>query len=97
MTQITPFGTTQDNHEVTQMEISSDQLTVKILTFGAVINDVRLTGVSWPLTLGSPDISAYERNLGSFGSLMGPVINRIKDCSAKIDGQIYNFEKASFR
>ena len=93
MTQITPFGTTQDNHEVTQIEISSDQLTVKILTFGAVINDVRLTGVSWPLTLGSPDISAYERNLGSFGSLMGPVINRIKGCSAKIDGQIYNFEK----
>ena len=44
MTQITPFGTTQDNHEVTQIEISSNQLTVKILTFGAVINDVRLTG-----------------------------------------------------
>ena len=31
--------------------------------------------------------------MSSFGSLMGPVINRIKGCSADIDGQIFTFEK----
>ena len=93
MKQITPFGSTQDGRDVAQITISSDELTVNILTLGSVINDVRLTGVAWPLTLGSPEVVAYEGKMSSFGSLMGPVINRIKGCSADIDGQIFTFEK----
>jgi len=91
--QITPFGSTQDGCDVAQITISSDELTVNILTLGSVINDVRLTGVAWPLTLGSSEVAAYEGKMSSFGSLMGPVINRIKGCSADIDGQIFTFEK----
>ena len=93
MKQITPFGSTQDGCDVAQITISSDELTVNILTLGSVINDVRLTGVAWPLTLGSSEVAAYEGKMSSFGSLMGPVINRIKGCSADIDGQIFTFEK----
>ena len=93
MTQISSFGTTDDGHDVAQITIGSDQLTVNILTLGGVLNDVRLTGVAWPLTLGSSEVAAYEGRMSSFGSLMGPVINRIKGCSAKIDGQVFTFEK----
>ena len=93
MTQITPFGTTEDSRDIAQIAIGSDLLAVKILTFGGVLNDVRLAGIAWPLTLGSSEVAAYEGRMSSFGSLMGPVINRIKGCSAKIDGQVFTFEK----
>ena len=93
MKQIISFGTTQDGSDVAQITIGSDQLAVKILTLGGVLNDVRLTGIAWPLTLGSTEVAAYEGRMSSFGSLMGPVINRIKGCSAEIDGQIFTFEK----
>ena len=90
---IASFGQTADGREVQKIPLRSEQLTVTILTLGAVINDVRLTGVAWPLTLGSPDVAGYEGKLSSFGSFMGPVINRIKGCTAEIDGQRYTFEK----
>ncbi len=93
MTQITPFGTTEDGRDVAQIAIGSDLLAVKILTLGGVLNDVRLAGIAWPLTLGSSEVAAYEGRMSSFGSLMGPVINRIKGCSAEIDGQVFTFEK----
>ena len=93
MTQITPFGTTEDGRDIAQIAIGSDLLAVKILTFGGVLNDVRLAGIAWPLTLGSSEVAAYEGRMSSFGSLMGPVINRIKGCSAEIDGQVFTFEK----
>ena len=87
MKQIISFGTTQDGSDVAQITIGSDQLAVKILTLGGVLNDVRLTGIAWPLTLGSTEVAAYEGRMSSFGSLMGPVINRIKGCSAELMGR----------
>ena len=87
------FGQVADGRYVQKITLRSEQLTVTILTLGAVINDVRLTGVPWPLTLGSPNVAGYEGKLSSFGSFMGPVINRIKGCTAKIDGKTYRFEK----
>mgnify|MGYP003844951261 FL=1 len=62
------FGQTADGRDVQKITLRSEQLTVTILTLGAVINDVRLTGVAWPLTLGSPDVAGYEGKLNSFGS-----------------------------
>ena len=40
MTQITPFGTTEDGRDIAQIAIGSDLLAVKILTLGGVLNDV---------------------------------------------------------
>ena len=54
------FGQVADGRHVQKITLRSEQLTVTILTLGAVINDVRLTGVPWPLTLGSPDVAGYE-------------------------------------
>ena len=87
------FGQVADGRHVQKITLRSEQLTVTILTLGAVINDVRLTSVPWPLTLGSPDVAGYEGKLSSFGSFMGPVINRIRGCTAKIDGKNCRFEK----
>ncbi|MGB1234663.1 MAG: galactose mutarotase [Planktomarina sp.] len=90
---IEQFGTTKDGEQVDVITIASDDLSVKILTLGAIIHDVRLGGVDHPLTLGALDVAAYQGPLSSFGSLIGPVVNRIKDCTADIKGQTYTFEK----
>ncbi|MEM1302742.1 MAG: aldose epimerase family protein [Pseudomonadota bacterium] len=86
------FGETSDGRTVDAIDIGSDDLTVRMLTFGAVINDVRLTALGHPLTLGSTEVAPYEGAFKSFGSLMGPVVNRIKDARATIAGKTYEFE-----
>jgi len=88
----TLFGTTSDGRDVHAIEIGSQDLSVNVLTYGAILNDVRLRGVAHPLTLGAPELAAYEGPLASFGALMGPVANRIKDARAEIDGTTHHFE-----
>ncbi|MGR3490801.1 MAG: aldose epimerase family protein [Shimia sp.] len=90
------FGTTQRGEEVERVGIGSDNLRVGILTYGAVLQDVRLAGIAESLTLGSPTLAAYEGPLESAGSLMGPVVNRIRGAEAMIDGARHNFE-ANFK
>ncbi|MEM6275705.1 MAG: aldose epimerase family protein [Pseudomonadota bacterium] len=90
---MTPFGTTAEGRAAHAIEIQSEFLRVRILTYGAILNDVRLSGVSYPLTLGSPNLAAYEGPMASFGSLMGPVVNRIRNAQAEIAGREYQFEK----
>ncbi|MEL6913865.1 MAG: aldose epimerase family protein [Pseudomonadota bacterium] len=87
------FGVTEEGRRVHAIEIGGDALSATILTYGAVLNDVRLAGVDRPLTLGSPDLAAYEGPLESFGALMGPVVNRIRDGRAVIAGRDYSFER----
>lgn len=87
------FGQIENGTQVDCITIGSAELSVKILTLGAIINDVRLAGVNWPLTLGATSVDGYRGPLRSFGSFMGPVINRIKGCTAQIGGQTYRFEK----
>ena len=86
-------GTTADGRQVDAVTIGSKDLTVTILTYGAILQKVMLTGVPYSLTLGSPVIEPYEGKFNSFGSFMGPVINRIKGAKATIAGQEFAFEK----
>lgn len=87
-----PFGTTHNGQSVAAIDIRSPQLSARILTLGAILSDVRLAGLDRPLTLGSPDLAAYEGPLVSFGSIMGPVVNRIKGAQAQIAGRLHRFE-----
>jgi len=86
------FDETSDGRSVRAIDIGSDALSVRILSFGAVLNDVRLTALGHPLTLGSPKVAPYEGAFKSFGSLMGPVVNRIRDAKATIGGKVFEFE-----
>jgi aldose 1-epimerase len=90
---IAPFGTTKAGRPVDAITISAGDLTAKILTFGAILNDVRLQGVPYGLTLGSNDLAAYDRGpMDYFGTLVGPVANRISGASATLDGQVLTFD-----
>lgn len=89
---VTRFGTAPDGSDILRLELTSGALRVAVLTWGAVIQDVRLAGVAHGLTLGSPEAAAYFGPMSSFGSLIGPVVNRIRDARAPIGGRMHQFE-----
>lgn len=90
---MTPFGTTADGRDVQKITIAKSDLTVSILTWGAVIQDVRLKGVDRSLTLGSDQLSDYEGDMRYHGSLIGPIANRISTSRVVIEGMMYELER----
>lgn len=86
------FGTLADGRPVERLTIAAGDLTVRILTFGAALQDLRLAGVAHPLTLGSDDLADYQGPMRYAGTIVGPVANRIAGASAEIDGRRHHFE-----
>ncbi|MCA0271630.1 MAG: galactose mutarotase [Proteobacteria bacterium] len=94
MTRISEFGTTAAGQTVQAVTLSSGALTVRILTLGAILQDVRLSGVDRGLTLGSDKIADYEGPMRFHGSLIAPVANRLRDGRAPIAGVEHRFQSA---
>ena len=90
---ITPFGTMTSGVKVQRVTLTTDGLTVAILTKGAILQSVRLDGLDYDLTLGSDSLAEYEGPLRHHGSLVAPVVNRLTDGKATIGGTAYTFEK----
>lgn len=85
------FGTTTSGEAVESLRLQSGQLTAVVLTRGAVLQDLRLAGVPWSLTLGSDLLEAYKGPMAYFGAVVGPVANRIGGASATICGRASRF------
>ncbi|MEL6685545.1 MAG: aldose epimerase family protein [Pseudomonadota bacterium] len=90
---MTTFGRTQTGESVEQITISAGDISVNILTFGAIVQDIRLAGVSHGLALGSEHLSDYENTMGYFGSIVGPIANRISTARVRLDGMMYELER----
>jgi len=90
---MTPFGTTSGGLAVDKITIGRGPLKVSILTWGAVVQSVRLDGVAHDLTLGSDLLADYEGAMRHHGALIGPVVNRIKGARARIGGMMYELER----
>jgi len=89
----TVFGTTASGQPVHRVIISSGALSAAVLSHGVALQDVRLRGVKHSLTVGSPELTAYEGRMASCGSIVGPVGNRIGNAMALIDGKTCYFDK----
>ena len=85
------FGHTRDGRQVRAVRLASPQLAATVLTWGAALQDVRLAGTDRSLTLGCDRIEAYEGPMGYYGTLVGPVANRIGGARAVIAGQDCRF------
>lgn len=92
MTDIAPFGTTNAGQRVDKITLSNPHLRVGILTYGAIIQSLRMTGVGYDLTLGSDQIADYEGEMMYHGSLIAPIVNRFTDAKAGLGGQTLQFE-----
>lgn len=94
MTEVAPFGTTAAGQVAQAVTLSSGALKVRILTLGAVLQDVRLAGVAHSLTLGSDSLADYEGPMRFHGSLIAPVANRLRDGRAPVAGVGHRFQSA---
>lgn len=87
------FGTTKRGEDVEKITLSAGDLTVSILTLGAIVQDVRLRGVPHGLALGSDQLQDYETTMGYFGAIVGPIANRISNARVRLEGMIYELER----
>jgi len=75
---IAGFGTTQAGAEVRAVVLRAEGLAARVLTLGAILQDLRAGGR--PLALGAPDLAAYDDGpMRHFGAVVGPVAGRLRD------------------
>ncbi|NTT86120.1 aldose epimerase family protein [Tabrizicola fusiformis] len=89
---ISAFGKTADGRQVDKITLAAGDLTVSLLTWGGVLQSVRLAGVAHDLTLGSDQLADYEGDLRYHGAIIAPVVNRLTNAQALLDGHILHFE-----
>ena len=82
----TPSRTLPDGRTVQALDLAAGDLSVRLLTLGATLNDVRLAGIPHSLTLRSDDPADYLGPMLYFGGIVGPVANRIRGAQARIAG-----------
>lgn len=88
---VSAFGTTADGRAVQKVTMAAGDLTVALLTYGSVLQSVRMAGVGHDLTLGSDRIEDYEGPLHYHGALVGPVANRLAGASAPLGDRTLRF------
>ena len=86
------FGTTEAGEAVEKITLAAGDIRVSILTWGAVLQSVRLAAVPYNITLGSDILADYIGKMRHHGSLIGPVANRITGAKAVIGGKECQFE-----
>jgi aldose 1-epimerase len=86
------FGRLPSGETVQQLTIKGGGLTAHILTWGAVIQDLRLEGHSAPLVLGFEKLEDYLAHSPYFGATPGRNANRIGGGRFSIDGTDYQLE-----
>ena len=87
------FGALDDGGEVEEVFLSAGELTVKVITWGAVIRDLRLAGVEHPLVLGFDRFEDYPTRSPYFGAVAGRCANRIADGRFTLDGVAYELPR----
>ncbi|KQV73080.1 aldose epimerase family protein [Rhizobium sp. Root1220] len=86
------FGRTKTSEPVYRVEIRGGGLTAKIMTWGAVIQDLRLDGHDAPLLLGFDDFDSYPAHSAYFGATPGRCANRIGDGKFVLDGKAFQLD-----
>ena len=87
----TDFGVTASGERVERLVLRAGSLSVALLTLGARVQDLRLSGVDHTLTVGSDDLATFEGAFRYHGAIVGPVANRIGGARASIGSRAFRF------
>ncbi|WP_294226050.1 aldose epimerase family protein [uncultured Shimia sp.] len=90
MTEI--WGHMPDGRAVHRVTLKGGGLVAHVLTYGAVLQDLRLDGHDAPLVLGFPEFAPYLTESPYFGATVGRFANRIRDGHLELDGQTYQID-----
>ncbi len=80
------FDTLSDGRSVDRLTIQRGDLSASFLTLGATLQEVRLAGVPYNLTLGYDRAEDYLGPRKYYGAIVGPVGNRLKGARARVGG-----------
>ncbi len=72
------FGTLEDGTPIELIAIESDALRAEILTYGAIVRDLRHEACAHPLVLGLNSARDYQHHSPYFGAIAGRYANRIR-------------------
>lgn len=84
-----PFDTLPGGREIAALTLRSGPLSARVLTLGAIVQDLRLDGVAHPLVLGCEDAAGYLGAGRYIGAIVGRVANRIGGARFSLDGRDY--------
>ncbi len=87
------FGQTRSGDHVERIVLRGGGLTAALLSRGVTLQGLWLDGIDASLTLGLPDIAAYEAATSYLGALVGPVANRIAGASVRIAGRRFDLPR----
>ncbi len=87
------FGQTDTGQSVYRVSLTGGGLTANILTWGAVLQDLRLAGHDTPLVLGFDNFDSYTAHSPYFGATPGRFANRIANGQFTIDGQTFQTDR----
>lgn len=93
MAHIIPFGQMPDGQTVRQITLYGGGLSAQVLTYGAVLRDLRLEGHDDPLVLGFEAFAPYIDHPGYFGATVGRCANRIGAGRFTLNGRAYQLEQ----
>ncbi|WP_429117303.1 aldose epimerase family protein [Ensifer sp. KUDG1] len=86
------FGHLPSGEPVHRVVLSGGGLTAHVLTWGSVIQDLRLEGHEPPLVLGFNDLESYLAHSPYLGATPGRCANRIGNGRFTLDGEAYQLE-----
>ena len=87
------FGTMSDGGAVERLTIAGGGLSARILTWGAVLQDLRLDGHDAPLVLGFPRFEPYPEISPHFGAVAGRCANRVRGGPIELDGRGFDLDR----
>jgi aldose 1-epimerase len=87
------FGRTGEGEAVHRFAISGGGLTAAVMSWGAVLQDLRLAGHEAPLVLGFDKFDDYPAHSPYMGAIAGRYANRIKDGRFIIAGRRYQADR----
>ena len=70
-------GQASNGSKIMQINLERAGLSVKLLSLGACLQDLRINSYKHSLVLGYPDINSYFSNINYFGATIGPFANRL--------------------
>lgn len=87
------FDTLPDGRKVHALHLQGPALRARVLTLGATVQDLRLSGVDHPLVLGFKRAQTYLSQGIYVGAIVGRFANRIANGRFRLDGRTHDLNR----
>ena len=87
------WGDSADGSKIYRVSIADTQLSAKVISFGACLQDLRFAGCDYPLVLGYDLCAPYLRNERYFGASVGRFANRIAHGRANLGDKVVTLDQ----